>query len=726
MFRNLFEPKKNKSIDYSSKTTINLFNGDLLVSSMLIILSVFMLVALNIPIKFEFYLLTCVVFYALCAWLGNNGHYESAYLLYHISSYLIITALIKIYGIDINFQLYYISIGFSIYLYAIKPQKYHNYLLVFYVFSFILASLIPFNSLTPLDEDLKKFFRLNNLIVVCVSVTIKAIKYTNLKENAVEKTVETEKLLKDKEAIFDFFFNSPITGTELKIIEKKTNKVLSYQVNRSLLQLFKVDYEEAQKKTRLDFSPEYQSSGKKTVDYQNEIKELLEEKGQIIYQWDFKDGTNQTIHTEITEVNLQTVDTITNLVLFKDITKQKNTEKELLESELMYRTLFENVYDGIKIDIYNKSDGKKLDCFINKKMLSLFKIKDYDTVVDDYLKYVPEHQSSGQSSYQFILQLRKDFEKDRFINFKMDLINGENQLFTGDFTAIEIEMGNKLKRILIAKDITELAKKEQIIQEQISSLELKHIELKKYIESNKQLELFALKASHDLKNPIVTIEKFAQLLKSINSEKLNKQSIEYLNFIEISAKNLKLLINDFLEFSKIENQKFNIKSINPKKIIQFVLDNLNYQIEKNNAVIKIGNLPNVIKVDEIKFFTLFQNLVTNAIKYRKPDIPTVIEISSEEHDDCFQFNITDNGLGIRDENKTKIFEIYKTFSEGIIDNGNLKGQKSTGIGLSICLKVVELHKGKLWVNSVYGEGSTFSFTISKNLNNSLTQYTDGS
>lgn len=723
MFINIFDRKDRKSGDYIKEVSINLLVVDLLISSALVLLGVVLLAVFEGAAKHNFYFLIFPGFYALSLFFCINKHYEKSYLLYHINSYFMVACLTIIYGIDFNFHLYYLSIGLSIYLYALETKKYHNYLLLFYMCSFILVNVIPFNSFTTTGNNLKEFAGLYNLIMASLIITVKAIKYVQLKENIVEefklahlKSIETEKLLKDKEAIFNCLLESSVAGVELIIFDKQTKEELSYVANQKLLDILKLDdYEMFRQENRLFFSPETQSNGKKSKDYNEELAKLMRNKRQFRYEWDFLDSSQKIVNTEVTEVRLYE-DKIINLALIKDISNQKKVEKELFESEQIYRTLFENVYDGIKIDVFDKKNNKKLDSKVNKRMLDLFKTKNSNIETDDYLKFIPETQSNGQSSFQFIQQARKRFEKNSFINFRMDLINGEKKSFVADLTAVEIETENILKRIVIAKDVTGLVKKEKIIQEQLISLEEKHNELKKYVESNKQLELFAYKASHDLKNPIITIGKFAQILKTINSEKLNNQSKEYLNFIEASTNNLGLLIDDFLEFSKISNQKFNIKSINPKAIIQFVLNNLKPQIEACNATIKIGKLPKIIDADEIKFFTLLQNLLTNAIRYRKPQVPPLIEISSEISDEYFQFSISDNGKGIKDENKSKIFEIYKTFNENEINNSTLIQQKSTGIGLSICHKVIELHKGKLWVESVYGKGATFSFTISKNLN----------
>lgn len=723
MFGKIFDRREKESNDFFNKISFNLFTGDLLVSSSIIIIAILMMSILNAPLKYELCFLIFPKIYALCFLLRKKQYLEGAYLLYHISSYLLVTCLILFYGANINLQLFYFSICFSIYLYATEPKKYQIYLLCLYIGSFVFFSFIPFNSLFKISADLKIFVNLNNLVMASICIIVKAIKYVNLKENAVEKyelsylkSVETEKLLKEKEAIFDLLFNSSNAGAELTVFEKNTSEIIAYQANKTLIQLLKMNSEELRNKSKADLSPKYQSNNKKSIDFQNEIKDRLYKEKQITYQWDFYNSEGEIITAEVTELILEKQNTFLNLVLFKDVTKQKKTEKELLESELIYRTLFENVYDGLKIDIYNKTTNQKIDSIINKKMLDLFKVDHYNSNAKEFLKFIPKVQSNGKKSFQFLNEIRATFKKEQFLNFRMDFINAVNQAFTADLTTIEIEMGNTIKRVLIAKDVTELVKKEQIIQKQIQTLEKKHRQLQLYIESNKQLELFANKVSHDLKNPILTIGEFSQILKSINSEKLNKQSKEYLNFIESSVSNLILLIDDFLDQTKISNKKINIKKINSNKTIQFVLQNLKPKIEACNATIKINNLPTSINVDEIKFFTVMQNLISNAIRHRKPDLSPLIEISSNSYNNYFQFDISDNGVGIKEEHQTKIFEIYETFNKNLINPITLIKQESNGIGLSICLELVELHKGKLWVKSVYGEGSTFSFTIPKNLN----------
>lgn len=527
------------------------------------------------------------------------------------------------------------------------------------------------------------------------------------------KSVETKRALKDKETMFNFMFNSSIDGAELSIYSAISQEEIAYDANKALIKLLKMDKESIKNISRLSFSPEIQSNGKKSYEYDKEIKELVQKNNQYRYEWDYINGDGEIVNTEVTQVRLKEKDKIINLGFIKDITTKKNTEKELLESELMYRTLFENVYDGIKIDIYDKQSGKTLNQFVNRKMLSLFKINEYDFGEDNYMQFIPEHQLNNKSSVQLISELREEFEKNALVNFRMNLIDINKEPFTADFTAIQIETSKTRKIVLIAKDVTEIVKNENIIKKQISSLKKKKNELVKYIESNKQLELFAFRASHDLKGPISTATKFVDIFKKRNEHQLDEESLRYLHCIESSISHLNSFIDDCLNHSRITSNKINIQNINPTQLIQIVLNNLKSTIEETNARIYVGKMPNWINADEIKLITVFQNLVSNALRYRKKDVVPYIKIEGIEQESCYQFSIADNGIGIKNEHQIKIFDLYESFCDSSFQ------QQGSGIGLSTCLKLIELHKGKIWVESVYGKSSTFYFQITKNLNQIL-------
>lgn len=722
MFEKLFKRSDDFSDKYFERSSLNLFTVDLLIGGIFVLLSILLFFYFEFQIKYYFILFGVSIFptlFILYLLLKNN--FKKVYLIYHLNSYFLILFLVSLFGKEANFQFYFISIGFSIFLYSTEAKKYYNYLLIVYAISFVLCSIVGFKTLTSKEDSYIYIFGLTNLIMASTIIVIKAIKYVDLKEKAVRrykdiymKSIEAEKQLKDRQAIFNFLFNSSIYGAEFSIDNAITNEEITYDTNNALVELLKMDKETIKNVDRLSFSPKIQSNGKNSLEYDLEIKQSVENNNQCRYEWDFINGENQIINTEITQVRLSEDDKIINLAFIKDITNQKKIERELFESELMYRTLFENVYDGIKIDIYDKKTRKTINQFLNQKMLALFKISEYDSEKDDYMRFIPKYQTETKSSLDLILELREEFEKNKSVNFRMNLINANKEPFTADFNAVQVEDNNTRKVILISKDVTEIMKKEKIINNQIQTLEKKKIELEKYVESNRELELFAFKASHDLKNPITTIKKFVQILKKENKQILSPVSKSYLDFIELSTTYLSSFVDDSLNHSRITRKKINIQPINPIQIIQFILKNIKSSIEETKAKIIVHTMPEYIEADEIKFIAIIQNLVTNALRYRKKNILPIIEINCVENEEYYMFKIKDNGIGIKEEFQNIIFDMYESVYE--YDNEHTEaGQKGNGIGLATCLKLTELHKGKIWVDSVYGQGSTFCFSISKKL-----------
>lgn len=248
------------------------------------------------------------------------------------------------------------------------------------------------------------------------------------------------------------------------------------------------------------------------------------------------------------------------------------------------------------------------------------------------------------------------------------------------------------------RDITELVNKTEEIEE-------KNKELQKYLNSNIQLENFAYIASHDLKQPLRTIISFSELLKSKKSELLDKDATTYLDFILESSQRLNELISDMLAYSVIGTAGKK-DAHNPKILIAQVLHDLSAQIEQKNAKITVGILPSSINIFKSEFISLIQNLISNSIKYSRKDVAPLIGISCKEYNSSYTFSVTDNGKGIEARYLNRIFGMFQRLEKDDITTG-------TGIGLAHCKKIVELHGGKIWVESKPGSGSTFLFEIPK-------------
>lgn len=220
--------------------------------------------------------------------------------------------------------------------------------------------------------------------------------------------------------------------------------------------------------------------------------------------------------------------------------------------------------------------------------------------------------------------------------------------------------------------------------------------------SNESLENFAYIVSHDLKQPLTTIIGYINLLKEINSGNIDVEPQVAMKEINKGSKYMNQMIDDLLIYSRVGRTDDHQEIINIKEVIEKIQENLYFLIEKANASIIYGELP-LVKAFPTQMMQLFQNLIENAIKFRGDSDP-IIEIRCEklEHEWCF--SVKDNGIGIKEEDFGKIFKIFRRSSSGEEVTG-------TGIGLSICKKIIETQGGEIWVESEEGKGSSFFFTL---------------
>ncbi len=225
--------------------------------------------------------------------------------------------------------------------------------------------------------------------------------------------------------------------------------------------------------------------------------------------------------------------------------------------------------------------------------------------------------------------------------------------------------------------------------------------------SNSELERFAYVASHDLQEPLRAASNFSLLLKKRYAEKIDKRADKYIRFIVDGTSRMQTLIDDILAFSRLERKGNHFVQVDTHKMIGEVKSNLSTAIQEASAKINHYNLP-TITADQGQLRQLFQNLISNALKYRNQDVSPEICIRCEGQRDAWQFSITDNGIGIEKEFFDRIFVIFQRLHSS-------REYTGTGIGLAICQRIVETHQGKIWVESELGEGSTFYFTINKHL-----------
>lgn len=219
--------------------------------------------------------------------------------------------------------------------------------------------------------------------------------------------------------------------------------------------------------------------------------------------------------------------------------------------------------------------------------------------------------------------------------------------------------------------------------------------------SNAELERFAYLASHDLQEPLRMINSYLTLLEKKCRPYMDKDASEFLGFAQDGAKRLKLLINDLLIYSKAGSQKIPLVPVSCEKVLAAVTKNLEVALSDGTATLKQENLPLVMGSESV-LEQLFQNLISNAIKYRR-DSPAKIEIAAKREEAHWLFSIKDNGVGIGENDKKRIFEMFQRLHG--------KDIPGTGIGLATCKRIVERLGGTIWVESRLGEGSTFYFTL---------------
>ena len=237
--------------------------------------------------------------------------------------------------------------------------------------------------------------------------------------------------------------------------------------------------------------------------------------------------------------------------------------------------------------------------------------------------------------------------------------------------------------------------------------------------SNKELQMFASIASHDLQEPLRVVSGFAQLLEQRYKGRLDKSADDFLGYIVDGAGRMQQLIRDLLDYSRVTTRGNPFKPANCDLALEKALTNLKTAIEESNAVITADPLP-VVTADESQLVHLFQNLLGNAFKYRRKEERPTIHVSAKKLDDpavhsAFRtpnsalekgwlFSVQDNGIGIEPQYFDRIFEVFQRLHKR-------EEYPGTGIGLAICKKIVERHGGGIWVKSEPGKGSNFFFTL---------------
>lgn len=290
------------------------------------------------------------------------------------------------------------------------------------------------------------------------------------------------------------------------------------------------------------------------------------------------------------------------------------------------------------------------------------------------------------------------YSNTKEISYQYELkINDELKWFELKGKVLENEFGEKQQVVGTLQDLTSLKSKSVELERLNKALD--QVNLK-----NKQLEELTFIASHDLQEPIKTIISFATILKTKYSDKFDEKGKKYLGFLLKATNRMSNQVKAMLDYSVlgIGNSKTEICCDN---ILKEVLEDLSLLISETNTQIEWENAP-IIVANQSEIHLLFQNLISNAIKFSKPNLPPKIQINFREDKQYWIFSVADNGIGMEQKYLKEIFSMFKRLHLR-------KNYKGIGIGLTQCAKIVDLHEGEIWVESTPGSGSIFYFTIQK-------------
>jgi PAS domain S-box-containing protein len=392
-------------------------------------------------------------------------------------------------------------------------------------------------------------------------------------------------------------------------------------------------------------------------------------------------------------------------------------------SEDKFRSLFEKVPVGV---FQSTPEGKILTA--NPALLHMLR---YDSF-KEFLKANITRDLYVNPEDRYLLM--NDLEtKNEVQNIELNLKrkNGQQITVLENSHAVRDSVGKVLYYEGILTDITERKrvddklkkykeKLEELVKKRTNHLTLINGQLEKEIaekiriedelkqvadelkRSNAELQQFAYVASHDLQEPLRMISSFTQLLQKRYKGKLDPDADDFIEFVVGGALQMKMLIDNLLSYSRVSSHRRDFEMTDCNLIVDNALKNLKAVIQESGATITRDHLPTVL-VDRLQIYQVFQNLISNAIKFRTESSP-VIHISAEQKGQDWIFSVSDNGIGISSEFFKRIFLIFQRLH-------SRNEYPGTGIGLAICKKIVERHGGRIWVESECGKGSVFYFSI---------------
>jgi len=349
------------------------------------------------------------------------------------------------------------------------------------------------------------------------------------------------------------------------------------------------------------------------------------------------------------------------------------------ESEARYRTLFNSMDEGFcTVEVRFDENQQPVDYRFLEVNAAFERQTGIHEAQGRWMREIaPAHENHWFETYG---RIARTGQAERFENEAKQLGRWY------DVYAFRVDRPELRRVAIVFNDITERRRREEQLRQ-----------------ANRDLEQFAYSASHDLQEPLRVVNIYSQLLEKRARHKLDDAEIEFLYHLRSGATRMEALVRGLLTYTQAV--KFDAKpdATNANEALRAALSNLDETIRASGARIDAEPLPSV-RAYGVHLQQLFQNLVSNAIKYRSPERMPVVRVAAERHDRWWQFSVADNGIGIESEYLETIFGLFKRLHTGDEYAG-------AGIGLAICQRIVERYGGRIWVESEAGQGSTFRFTL---------------
>ncbi|MGB9152509.1 MAG: PAS domain S-box protein [Alphaproteobacteria bacterium] len=410
-------------------------------------------------------------------------------------------------------------------------------------------------------------------------------------------------------------------------------------------------------------------------------------------EWTFirKDGSRFPALSSIVPIKDEQGRMIGYAGISKDITQIRAQQHSITNHEIFLDAVIGHLVDGLitindrgLVQNYNPACeelfGYKADEVIGKNVSMLMAEADRDK----YFDYLEKH-----------LILRAEKKSVSGLRCEVQGKRKDGSVFPFDLSVNEFEIDGQ---VMFCGTVHDISERKRALTERECLIE-------KLTDSNVEFERFAYVASHDMQEPLRTLNSFSELILTEYKNAVDDQGKIYLNLIRDAASRMQTMVTDLLEYARVGKGPTHSELFDARNEFEHALQNLLTSIAANNAKVTSDLLPQ-INGDPVQFLRLLQNLIGNGLKYHQHDIPATIHVAAKDQGESWLFSVADNGIGIDAKHLIRIFEPFKRLH-------SQQEYAGTGLGLTVCKRIVENHSGKIWCVSTPGQGSTFYFTWPK-------------